>query len=118
MAPAIWSTTAPAGSRAGHRQKQVDRTPPSSMDPLIPFMPPFQRHELGPLSEKYTTIVLSDNSKFLEFAQHASHISILIFQHGQCTARFGDFLSLRLRGGLLDRFVPESLPVLIGHGPR
>ena len=61
MAPAIWSTTGRPASCAGHRQKQVDRTPPSSIVPLIPFMPPFQRQQLGPLSEKYTTIVLSAN---------------------------------------------------------
>lgn len=38
--------------------KHGERTPPSSVVPLRPFMPPFQRELFGPLSEKNTTIVL------------------------------------------------------------
>ena len=29
-----------------------ERTPPSSIEPLRPFIPPFHRYEFGPLSEK------------------------------------------------------------------
>ena len=42
----------PAAMWPGQRMKSGERTPPSSVEPLRPFMPPFQRQELGPLSEK------------------------------------------------------------------
>ena len=35
---------------AGHRMKSGERTPPSSVEPFTPFMPPFQRRPFGPLS--------------------------------------------------------------------
>ena len=36
----------------GQRMKNGDLNPPSSTDPLRPFIPPFQRVLFGPLSEK------------------------------------------------------------------
>ena len=43
---------APAGMCPGQRIRNGARTPPSSVEPLRPFMPPFQRQLLGPLSLK------------------------------------------------------------------
>ncbi len=53
----------PASIFAGQRMNSGDLTPPSSVDPLRPFMPPFHRSLLGPLSEKNTTMVLSASSR-------------------------------------------------------
>ncbi len=50
IALAIRSTTVPASMARGQRTKKGDRTPPSSVEPLRPFMPPFQRQPFGPLS--------------------------------------------------------------------
>ena len=57
MAPAIGVTTRPAGSCPGQRMNRGERTPPSSVLPLRPFIPPFQRELFGPLSERKTTSV-------------------------------------------------------------
>ena len=40
------------GMCPGQRIKNGERTPPSSVEPLRPFMPPFQRQPFGPLSLK------------------------------------------------------------------
>jgi hypothetical protein len=45
--------------RAGQLSIAGERMPPSSTEPLRPFMPPFQRQLFGPLSEKYSTMVFS-----------------------------------------------------------
>ena len=47
------------GNLPGQRTKHGERTPPSSVEPLRPFMPPFQRKLFGPLSQKKMTIVSS-----------------------------------------------------------
>jgi len=53
MAPVISFTTVPGRiPPAGQRRKNTERTPPSSVEPLMPFIPPFQRQAFGPLSEK------------------------------------------------------------------
>ncbi len=52
MAPAICVTLVPGGMCPGQRTNSGERTPPSSVEPLRPFMPPFQRQLLGPLSLK------------------------------------------------------------------
>jgi hypothetical protein len=52
MAPAIGRIVVPGAILPVHRISSGDRTPPSSVDPLRPFMPPFHRQLLGPLSWK------------------------------------------------------------------
>ena len=42
----------PAGCGRASGSSSGERTPPSSVEPLRPFMPPFQRQLLGPLSLK------------------------------------------------------------------
>ena len=54
---AIGLMNVPFEIAAGQRTSNGDRTPPSSVDPLRPFMPPFQRTPFGPLSWKNTTMV-------------------------------------------------------------
>ena len=48
MAPAICGTATPGLILAGQRMKNGTRTPPSSVEALSPFMPPFHRHVAGP----------------------------------------------------------------------
>ena len=52
IAPAICGTRVPGAIFPGQRMTNGARTPPSSVEPLRPFMPPFQRSVFGPLSEK------------------------------------------------------------------
>ena len=52
IAAPICETLRPGGIRPGQRISSGERTPPSSVEPLRPFMPPFQRKPLGPLSQK------------------------------------------------------------------
>ena len=52
IAPAIWGTLVPGLTWPGHRTRQGTRTPPSSVEPLRPFIPSFHRQLLGPLSLK------------------------------------------------------------------
>ena len=59
MTEAMGFTNVPFGMRAGQRTTNGDRTPPSSVEPLRPFMPPFQRTPFGPLSWKNNTMVSS-----------------------------------------------------------
>ena len=51
-APAICVTRLPAAILPGQRMKNDERTPPSSVEPFLPFMPPSQRQVFGPLSVK------------------------------------------------------------------
>ncbi len=66
----------------GQRTSNGERTPPSSVEPLRPFMSPFQRTPFGPLSWKKTTMVSSaifSSSSFLRmrptFQSMFSHIA-------------------------------------------
>ena len=52
MAPAICGMIVPGAILPGQRIRHGERTPPSSVEPLRPFMPPFQRKLFGPLSQK------------------------------------------------------------------
>ena len=69
IAPEISSIDSPAGISLGQRIKKGERTPPSSMAPFRPFMSPFHRNELGPLSEKKMTMVLLSISSSSSFAK-------------------------------------------------
>ena len=52
IAPQICATVFPAGNLPGQEIKPGERTPPSSVLPLRPFIPPLNRKLFGPLSEK------------------------------------------------------------------
>jgi hypothetical protein len=52
ISPAIVATLVPGFTCPGHRKSSGARTPPSSVEPLRPFMSPFHRQPLGPLSQK------------------------------------------------------------------
>jgi hypothetical protein len=70
----------------GQRTCSGERTPPSSVLPLWPFIPPFHRGPLGPLSLKYTTMVF--RSSFFSFSAASSRPTLSsMFSHIASAAR-------------------------------